>query len=81
MYPGKIKRLVESYNLKRDLKNLHKPLLRPRKKWLLMRIAKKLDLDIKLGEKFGWDYDEGDFISSSHWHFKHPPYVVYRNEY
>ena len=48
-----------------------------------MSIAKKFNLDIRLGKLFGWEWDDErvPFSKGPHWHLKCPPYVLYRSEY
>jgi hypothetical protein len=55
-----------------------------RTKKLILKVAKKVNLDIYIGEKFfKWDYDQDrdGFQKRPHWHLKSPPFVLYRDEY
>lgn len=55
-----------------------------RTKKLILKVAKKVNLDIYIGKKFfKWDYDQDrdGFQKRPHWHLKSPPFVLYRDEY
>jgi hypothetical protein len=59
-----------------------KPILRPRRTWWLMKIAKQTGgWDIWLGKKFGMDYEKTSLKAECHWHIDRSPWVVYRREY